>query len=89
MVVHPAPGGDPERWSTPCWHMRMTFQELAGSEAGIVHRLDKDTSGLMVVAKNDAHTSRFRRRYRPRPRAHLPAILWAFQNLQQAEIDAL
>jgi len=30
MVVHPARGRDPERWSTPCWHMRMTFQELAG-----------------------------------------------------------
>ena len=51
LVVHPAPG-----------HAGTTLSELlegliAGGEpgrAGIVHRLDKDTSGLMVVARSEA-----------------------------------
>ncbi|EPZ38534.1 Ribosomal large subunit pseudouridine synthase D [Anoxybacillus ayderensis] len=59
MVVHPAPG-----------HMRGTLvnallahcQDLSGINGvlrpGIVHRIDKDTSGLLMVAKNDlAHES--------------------------------
>ncbi|EMT46971.1 MULTISPECIES: RluA family pseudouridine synthase [Anoxybacillus] len=59
MVVHPAPG-----------HMRGTLvnallahcKDLSGINGvlrpGIVHRIDKDTSGLLMVAKNDlAHES--------------------------------
>lgn len=59
MVVHPAPG-----------HMHGTLvnallahcQDLSGINGvlrpGIVHRIDKDTSGLLMVAKNDlAHES--------------------------------
>jgi 23S rRNA pseudouridine1911/1915/1917 synthase len=59
MVVHPAPG-----------HMRGTLvnallahcTDLSGINGvlrpGIVHRIDKDTSGLLMVAKNDvAHQS--------------------------------
>ncbi|QGQ46928.1 RluA family pseudouridine synthase [Metabacillus sediminilitoris] len=59
MVVHPAPG-----------HMSGTLvnglmahcQDLSGINGvlrpGIVHRIDKDTSGLLMVAKNDmAHES--------------------------------
>ena len=54
LVVHPAPG-----------HLDQTlfnaiisrYPELVPKDslrAGIVHRLDKDTSGLIVIAKNDA-----------------------------------
>ncbi|MCG3085300.1 RluA family pseudouridine synthase [Anoxybacillus sp. LAT_35] len=59
MVVHPAPG-----------HMHGTLvnallahcQDLSGINGvlrpGIVHRIDKDTSGLLMIAKNDlAHES--------------------------------
>ena len=54
MVVHPAPGN----WSgTLVNALKGRGQGLAaggGDErAGLVHRLDKDTSGLMVVAKTD------------------------------------
>lgn len=54
MVVHPAPGN----WTgTLVNALRGRGDELsdAGGEerAGIVHRLDKDTSGLMLVAKTD------------------------------------
>lgn len=54
MVVHPAPGN----WTgTLVNALKGRGQGLAegGTEerAGLVHRLDKDTSGLMVVAKTD------------------------------------
>jgi 23S rRNA pseudouridine1911/1915/1917 synthase len=54
MTVHPAPGH--ER-STLVNALLAHCPDLAGIEGtlrpGIVHRLDKDTSGLLVVAKND------------------------------------
>ncbi len=54
MVVHPAHGN----WSGTLVHALLGYSDdlgtLAGDERpGIVHRLDKDTSGLMIVAKND------------------------------------
>lgn len=50
MVVHPAAGN----WrGTLLNGLLYRFPELAGlPRAGIVHRLDKETSGLMVVARN-------------------------------------
>ena len=39
-----------------CWPDAPTFKDVGGIggaiRPGIVHRLDKDTSGLMMVAKN-------------------------------------
>jgi 23S rRNA pseudouridine1911/1915/1917 synthase len=54
LVVHPAPGN----YSGTLVHALLSHcQDLSGiggiQRPGIVHRLDKDTSGLMVVAKND------------------------------------
>ncbi|MGH2518731.1 MAG: pseudouridine synthase, partial [Chloroflexota bacterium] len=54
LVVHPAPGhpsGTLVNALLARWH---TFKGLKGDlRPGIVHRLDKDTSGLIIVAKND------------------------------------
>lgn len=54
MVVHPAPGNyDNTLVNALLFHC----QDLSGINgqirAGIVHRIDKDTSGLLVVCKND------------------------------------
>ena len=55
MVVHPAPG---HRRGTLVNALLHHVRDLAGVggrlRPGIVHRLDRDTSGLLVVAKNDA-----------------------------------
>lgn len=58
MVVHPAPGHDEHTlvnallYHCPLSTINGTFRP------GIVHRIDKDTSGLLMVAKNDkAHRS--------------------------------
>ncbi len=54
VVVHPAPG---HREGTLVHGLLMRLKNLSGIggilRPGIVHRLDKDTSGLMLVAKND------------------------------------
>ena len=52
MVVHPAPG---HYSGTLVNALLFRYGKLAGEEfrPGIVHRLDKDTSGLMLVAKNE------------------------------------
>ena len=54
VVVHPAPG-NPSGTLVEALAARMPLAPAAGAgRPGIVHRLDKDTSGLMVVAKTDA-----------------------------------
>ena len=52
MVVHPAPG---HYSGTLVNALLYKYKNLAGDKfrPGIVHRLDKDTSGLMLVAKNE------------------------------------
>ena len=55
MVVHPAPGS-PNRTlvNALLHHCGATLSGVGGSKRpGIVHRIDKDTSGLVVIAKND------------------------------------
>jgi len=55
MVVHPAPG---HRTGTMVNALLYHVRDLSGVggrlRPGIVHRLDRDTSGLLVAAKNDA-----------------------------------
>lgn len=54
MVVHPAPGN----WSGTLvnallWHCKGSLSGIGGvKRPGIVHRLDRDTSGVMVAAKS-------------------------------------
>lgn len=52
LVVHPAPGN----WSGTLLNGLLAYDTQAAQlpRAGIVHRLDKDTSGLMVVARTRA-----------------------------------
>jgi 23S rRNA pseudouridine1911/1915/1917 synthase len=55
MVVHPAPGHPAGTLADALKERGTTWSLLGGSErAGIVHRLDRDTSGLLVVAKTEA-----------------------------------
>ncbi len=60
MVVHPAPGNYTGTLvNALMYHCRDSLSGIGGiMRPGIVHRIDKDTSGLLVVAKNDAtHTA--------------------------------
>ena len=55
MVVHPAPGNpDGTLVNALLYHCAGSLSGIGGAiRPGIVHRIDKDTSGLLVVAKND------------------------------------
>ena len=60
MVVHPAPGNySGTLVNALLYHCKDSLSGIGGViRPGIVHRIDKDTSGLLVVAKNDAaHTA--------------------------------
>jgi len=57
MIVHAGAGGEERNRGTLVNALLFRFQNLSGlggeARPGIVHRLDKETSGLMVVAKTD------------------------------------
>lgn len=55
LVVHPAPGHpDGTLVNALLWHCGNSLSGIGGQRRpGIVHRIDKDTSGLLIVAKND------------------------------------
>lgn len=56
MVVHPAPGHpDGTLVNALLYHCAGTLSGVGGTlRPGIVHRIDRDTSGLIIAAKNDA-----------------------------------
>ena len=55
MVVHPAPGhADGTLVNALLYHCGSSLSGVGGEKRpGIIHRIDKDTSGLLIVAKND------------------------------------
>lgn len=55
LVVHPAPGHpDGTLVNALLYHCGDSLSGIGGQRRpGIVHRIDKDTSGLLIVAKND------------------------------------
>ena len=61
MTVHPAPGNEHHTLANAVLAHAPDIEGIGGElRPGIVHRLDKDTSGLIVVAKNErahAHLS--------------------------------
>ena len=90
LVVHPAPGNlDGTLVNALLAHCGPGFTGIgAERRPGIVHRLDKDTSGVMVVAKtqlaNDALTAAFAAR--DLDRAYL-ALCWGIPSPTQGEIE--
>jgi len=95
LVVHPAAGHDSGTLvNALISHCGTSLSGIGGvRRPGIVHRLDKDTTGLMVVAKNDqAHqslTAQFADHGRtgPMQRGYL-AFIWGVPGRQRGTIDA-
>lgn len=90
MVVHPAPGAET---GTLVNALLAHCKDLSGIggvlRPGIVHRLDKDTSGLIVVAKNDqAHISLARQIKERTAVRKYKALLWGRVPFKHAVIDA-
>jgi 23S rRNA pseudouridine1911/1915/1917 synthase len=95
LVVHPAPGhATGTLVNALIAHCGSSLSGIGGvKRPGIVHRLDKDTTGLMVVAKNDqAHqslTAQFADHGRtgPMERGYM-AFAWGVPNRPHGTIDA-
>jgi 23S rRNA pseudouridine1911/1915/1917 synthase len=67
MVVHPAAGHDKGTLVNALLHHVTDLSGIGGEKRpGIVHRLDRGTSGLMVVAKNDAAHEELARQFHDR-----------------------
>ncbi len=91
MVVHPAPGA---RTGTLVHallsHCKGRLSGIGGEERpGIVHRLDKDTSGLLVVAKNDVAHRHLQEQIQSRAaKRTYVALIWGSPNFEDALIEA-
>jgi 23S rRNA pseudouridine1911/1915/1917 synthase len=67
MVVHPAAGHDSGTLVNALLHHVDDLSGIGGElRPGIVHRLDRGTSGVMVVAKNDASHQELARQFHDR-----------------------
>jgi 23S rRNA pseudouridine1911/1915/1917 synthase len=89
LVVHPAPG-NPDRTLVNALlaHCGESLAGIGGvRRPGIVHRLDKDTSGLMVVAKDELAQTRLSADFAARRvnRAY-HAVVWGVPQPREGEI---
>ena len=90
MVVHPAPGSESGTLVNALLAHCKGLSTIGGVERpGIVHRLDKDTTGLLVIAKNDmAHRDLQQQiQQRTAERRYL-ALVWGNPRFEQAVVDA-
>ena len=95
LVVHPAGGHeDGTLVNALIAHCGESLSGIGGvRRPGIVHRLDKDTSGLLVVAKNDRAHQKLAKQFAdhgrtgPLQRAYV-AITWGCPRLREGTIDA-
>lgn len=91
LVVHPAPG-NPDRTlvNALVHHCGDSLSGIGGvRRPGIVHRLDKETSGLMVAAKSDRAHAALAKQFAERTveRAYL-AVVWGVPRPLRGEIEA-
>ena len=88
LVVHPAPGN----WSGTLLNGLLALEAQAATlpRAGIVHRLDKNTSGLMLVARTRVCQDRLMAMIAAREvkREYLAIAQGAWRGPQEVEVDA-
>jgi 23S rRNA pseudouridine1911/1915/1917 synthase len=89
LVVHPAPGHWDDTLVNALVARGMTLAGGAGGRPGIVHRLDRDTSGLMLVAKTDLAHRRLQTAIQARRvRRVYAALVWGHLDEPSVIIEA-
>lgn len=90
LVVHPAPGHPRGTLVNALLHKVQDLSGIGGKlRPGIVHRLDRDTSGLMVVAKGDeAHVTLSNAIRRREVRRIYLAVAWGHLAEAPVTVDA-
>lgn len=90
MVVYPAQGNYSGTLVNALLYHTKNLSDINGvMRPGIVHRLDKDTSGIMVIAKNNAAHENLARQFSTRQveKTYL-AVVWGIINENAATINA-
>ncbi len=89
MVVHPAPGHSEGTLVNALVYYCPDLAGISGSlRPGIVHRLDKDTSGALVVAKNSRSMHHLAAQFKSREvRKHYLAMVYGIPKEQTGTID--
>jgi 23S rRNA pseudouridine1911/1915/1917 synthase len=89
MVVHPAAGQPSGTLVNALLYHCRDLDGIGGRyRPGIVHRLDKDTSGVMIVAKNDVAFRQLARQFKERTvRKEYLALVWGKLEPQKGMID--
>lgn len=90
MVVHPAPGNYTNTLVNGLLYHAKNLSQLNGEfRPGIVHRIDADTTGLLMVAKNDkAHFSLAQQLEEKTTERKYIALVWGVIQEDTALIDA-
>ncbi len=91
MVVHPAPGNpDSTLVNALLAHCGDSLSGIGGvRRPGIVHRLDKDTSGVMVVAKNDRTHVALSKLFAAHDLSRIyQALVWGAPKLDRGRVEA-
>jgi len=90
MVVHPAAGNYGGTLVNALLHHSDSLSDAGdGQRPGILHRLDKDTSGLLLVAKTDqAHTVLARQLEARKITRRYQALVWGKMGDMEGTIDA-
>ena len=92
MVVHPAPGHKQGTLvNALLGYLGNTLSGIGGvKRPGIVHRLDKETSGLMVIAKNDSAHQGLAAQFHDRQLSRTyTALVWGLPKPRQGTITSL
>jgi 23S rRNA pseudouridine1911/1915/1917 synthase len=90
MVVHPAAGNYEGTLVNALLHHlgEASKRNLDPGRLGLVHRLDKDTSGLLVVAKDEMSLTTLQKRLKERKINRVyTAIIWGRMEKQRGTID--
>ena len=90
MTVHPAPGNEHHTLANAVLAHAPDIEGIGGElRPGIVHRLDKDTSGLIVVAKNERAHAHLSDQFQSRgvSKVYL-ALVAGHPSPREADIDA-
>jgi len=88
LVVHPSPGHGSGTLVNALLHHVRDLAGIGGEvRPGIVHRLDRDTSGVLLVAKSDlAHTSLSRQMKRRQMRKEYLAIVAGVPRVRKGDV---
>ncbi len=89
MVVHPSPGHPSGTLVHGLLHHCPEMEGIGGQmRPGIVHRLDKDTSGVIVVAKNQTAHNHLSAQFKSRKiNKHYLALVFGIFDAPQGKID--